>query len=299
MDRRLLIIAVCVLLIVSVIVIFKKCSPEKLSRPEYKISSQTIKEGDSITYSDFTKNARSVKWKFGDGEVSYTASGSHTYMQPNKYTIILEVTTNSGKLYDSVTVVVSPRLEEHPPANFEIQTSNPSPIAGEKVVFSCPTPGVARYQWRFDESGHIDTTSKATYLFSSPGTSRVNLHVIMNDKSEGTKFIDVTVKNKPLPAGTKPPPPKPTAEIENGIRKTLMEITDQAYNGDMPPSYNKMIQQYFCGNQTIFADINPGMHKDISSYCRWLIIHKGTKILTVKVTTDGDNCVKNLVITQK
>ncbi len=300
MDKRLIFLIVGVLLIASVILALKKCSSgDKLNKPFFTIQPRDIKEGDSIVYKDETRGAARWKWNFGDGESSISSSGSHHYISAGKYSIILEVSGSFGKLVDSTVVInVIPRIADVPLANFAIDGPN-NAIVGEKATYSCNTPNVATYLWRNDETGETSTAQKVTYTFMSPGTTKINLSVVMADKSQGGKFIDVIVKNKPLAPGAKPPAHKPTGEIEADITKTLRIITDPKYDGEMPPEYYSMIKQYFCGNQQTIVNIAGRPPKDINSYCSWLYSNKGTNILSVHVTLNPDNCIGQVAVTQK
>ena len=300
MDKRLIFLIVGILLIASVILVLKKCSnSEKISKPSFTIQPRDIKEGDSIMFKDETKGAARWKWNFGDGEQSAYSSGSHHYISAGKYSVTLEVYGGFGKIVDSsVIITVSPRISDVPVASFSIEGPTTA-IVGEKVTFSCNTPNVTKYLWRSDETGRTDNTQKVTYTFMNPGTTRINLNVVMADNSQGSKFIDVLVKNKPLPAGAKPPPHKPTAEIEADIIKTLQHITDPAYDGEMPPEYYDMIKKYFCGNQQIIVNIAGRQPKDINSYCTWLYSNKGTQIITLNVTLNAENCIEHVAVTQK
>jgi hypothetical protein len=301
MDKRLIFLIVGVLLIASVILVLKKCTnSDRVSKASITISPREIKEGDSIIYKDETKGAVRWKWDFGDGETSINNSGAHHYLSAGMYTITEEVYGSFGKIVDtSAHIIVSSRLSDViPAASFSID-GPATAIVGERVTYVCNTPNVARYLWRSDETGHTDTTKKFIYTFTSPGTIGINLHVVMADNSEGNKHMDIVVKNKPLPAGAKPPAPKPTGEIEADLKKTFLQITDVNYNGDMPPEYQAMIHKYFCDNPSVNVIVNSGSPIDINSYCGKLIVKKGTNILNVKVGLTADGCIGNVAVTQK
>jgi len=301
MDKRLIFLIVGIVLLASVLLVLKKCSSsDKVHKAFITVSPRDIKEGDSIVFKDETQGGVRWKWDFGDGEQGITNAGTHHYLSSGKYTIIAEVYGSFGKIVDSsITINVSSRIPDVMPAtNFAIDGPTTA-IVGEKISYMCNTPNVSKYLWRSDETGQTDTTKKVTYGFLSPGTTRIHLHVVMADNSQGDKYVEVVVKNKPLPPGVKPPSPKPTGEIEADLKKTFLEITDPKYDGDMPPSYATMIQKYFCGNQQINVVINSGQPKDINSYCSQLILKKGTNIISVKVILTPDNCIGNVAVTQK
>jgi len=297
MDKRLIFLIVGILLLASVILVLKKCSNSaKITKPSYVINPRDIKEGDSIAFRDETKGAIKWKWNFGDGETSFDNSGGHVYTSAGKYSVVLEVYGGFGKLSDTAVITVNPAVLDVAVAQFKIDGPN-TVFVDEKVTYSCNTPNVKKYLWRSNETGKTDTTQRATFTFNSIGTTRISLFVVLSDNSQGTQFIDVNVKNKPAAAGAKAGPAKPTAQIEADIKKILLQITNPAYNGDMPQVYYDMIKQNFCNNPGANVSVK-GRNMDINSYCHKLLINKDTKITNVSVTLNANGCVDNLTVTQ-
>jgi PKD repeat protein len=51
--------------------------------------------GDTIYFHNFSQNADSYLWKFGDGQQSTTTNPTHIYTSEGKYTVILEASSYS------------------------------------------------------------------------------------------------------------------------------------------------------------------------------------------------------------
>jgi PKD repeat protein len=106
-------------------------------------SSMTPDTRTAITFSANVtgSDAKQYHWDFGDGQMSMSASGTHTYAQPGTYTVKLVVTNCGGTVEKTMSITVVPyeaaickELTEMNPVFFARNSSTLTPEAREKLM---------------------------------------------------------------------------------------------------------------------------------------------------------------------
>lgn len=144
------------------------------AKPQVRFAGDTFGcAGYPVKFNNFTPNATSYLWNFGDGETSTKKSPTHVYKKNGFYTVSL--TANNGELCDSTITLVNYVHIDTIKADFEM-------IATKSVVppFVCtftnttaPTANM-KYIWDFGD-GTTETTTNPVHLYDIPGNFNVRL----------------------------------------------------------------------------------------------------------------------------
>ncbi len=120
---------------------------------------------DTRTAITFSANVRGsdpkqYHWDFGDGQMSMSASGTHTYSQPGTYTVKLVVTNCGGTVEKTMTITVVPyeaaicrEITEMNPVFFDRNSSTLTAEAREKlqenlaILKECPNLNARLEGW--------------------------------------------------------------------------------------------------------------------------------------------------------
>jgi PKD repeat protein len=136
----------------------------------------TAQRGDTVV--------RSATLDFGDGTpgvdfgaLTVAASASHEYTRLGAFTARLDVTTTSG---DTRSATQAIRVDTRVTASMEAVD-----LGGLNVLATADVQGapVARYEWTFDLSGAVVTTTspRANYTYSAAGFKDLQLRAILSD----------------------------------------------------------------------------------------------------------------------
>ncbi len=133
-----------------------------------------------VQFLDYTPNAQSWHWDFGDGGSSTLQYPTHTYTAPGLYTVSLTVTNWAGATstkteyhYIRVTEPVTPAPT--PVANFTANTTTgPAPLAVQFTDASGKAP--FHWWWQFGD-GSGSTDRDPVHVYERTGAYTVNLTV--------------------------------------------------------------------------------------------------------------------------
>ncbi|MGD9937983.1 MAG: PKD domain-containing protein [Methanoregulaceae archaeon] len=134
----------------------------------------------TVQFLDYTPNAQSWRWDFGDGGTSTLQYPTHVYSLPGLYTVTLSVrdwagatSTKTEYHYIRVTEPVTPAPT--PVANFtENATVGEAPLAVQFTDTSSPAP--YHRWWQFGD-GSLSTDADPVHVYERPGAYTVNLTV--------------------------------------------------------------------------------------------------------------------------
>ena len=164
--------------------VYSPTNPEVGERVHFNASESTDPDG-TIT---------SWYWDFGDGKHGYGEEVNHPYSDAGTYTVVLEVTDDSGNTgIVSKTLIVT---DGTPFANFTISPNNPK--VNDTVTFdasgsSDPNGRIVKWDWDFGDSSTHGTTVVVTHKYSTDDTFTVTLIVTDNDNNTATISKTVTV----------------------------------------------------------------------------------------------------------
>jgi len=148
------------------------CTKEPTANFEY-LNSSTVYVGEKVFLINYSSDADSYDWSFGDGHTSSSESPDHTYYSPGSFTISL--TANNGSKSDTYTQSINvkdPKGKiifwsdfQGPPINVYWRSSYKGQITA--VLSSAPSCG---------ESGcvNISNLNPGTYSYTAEETSSPN-----------------------------------------------------------------------------------------------------------------------------
>jgi PKD repeat protein len=171
--------------------IFVKASPAAV----FVMDNPSGCDSLSVTFTDFSANAVSWSWDFGNGSVSNAAAPpTQRYPSPGVYTVSLTVGGANGcfgSTTDQVNVYRSPVGAIAPP---------PSVCAQTVAVFtdsSLSSPGdpVTTWAWDFGDGSPGSSQQNPTHTYNQPGTYTVSLSVATAHcpGTTGTRTITVNI----------------------------------------------------------------------------------------------------------
>jgi hypothetical protein len=131
--------------------------------------------GNSVVFTNLTNPGTwTWLWRLGDGATSNLENPSHTYIGLGTYDVTLKVSNAScsDSVKHSVSVTPIP-----PVAQFDLIPSGCSPLTinPNNTSLYTDTPGTT-YLWDFGDGG-VSTSKNPSYLYTTPGTYRVELIV--------------------------------------------------------------------------------------------------------------------------
>ena len=208
-DRMVVLVFVSLIAVSSIIVGFKLYYHEPCPNVTFEVQKYNLRADEVIHFTNLTNGAYRYEWDFGDStELVYAEHPMHIYSKPGEYMVKLKV---NGQCFDYKTIVVKnsiPVVDETLIPSF----AAPAKVkVGEKVRFNALTDGATSWEWRFGETGKVDSRTKnPTYSFKQPGRVKVSLIVNGNMKYIAEKTVKVLPKSKRR--ARKRPTPKPKEE---------------------------------------------------------------------------------------
>lgn len=156
----------------------------------YELSNENIGVGEMIMFTNKTNGYSKVDWDFGDNTSIERASQiGHAYTQAGEY--ILKVTANGECTeFKRITVLPKKKIMDN---SLVPKFAYPNVIEiNKKIKFVALTEGSDSYEWRFGETGNVDSNMRnPVYTFSTPGLKTVSLIINGNDKYIAKRIIHV------------------------------------------------------------------------------------------------------------
>jgi hypothetical protein len=285
-SKSLATLLVVLLIILSVFILMRTCSGERLVNAY--ISSTDLTLGQQLLYADSTARARSWLWEFGNGDYSTERDGMYMFPDQGRYQVRLRVDNKLEKHF-----MVRVRPYEGNRFDHLIRINAPdTAVQGEYISFSAEGSD-KEWRWEFGESGIIDSREKsAIYAYQNHGIYQVRL------TTENTKYpvyhtIEVFPKymeTDSLDAATL---------AGNDIKQRLQNIIDgKPFN----TNYNHILRTYLCNNPNILVTVNSDKRNDFYSYCKGLRIAGRFRTIIeevyVEMNTPGSTCIDHLIILQ-
>jgi PKD repeat protein len=163
---------------------------------------------DASASSDPDGTIASYAWDFGDGETGTGMLTSHTYSNPDTYTVTLAVTDDSAASHStSVTISVTPA-----PPRITLQPLNLSIKVGQSATFSVAADGTEPlgYQWQKNGMDIEGATAEshitpATTLADNGSTFRCVVSNVAGSATSETATLTVLANLPPLATFTAAP----------------------------------------------------------------------------------------------
>jgi parallel beta-helix repeat protein len=194
----------------------------------------------SVRFKDFSENATSRLWEFGDGNNSDSPSPLHTYFDEGEYVVTLSVSNENDSDSASVTIKVLNGSEQSgpllPKAEFIYnKTEGRVPLVIKFVDISKNADCVG---WTFGD-GKTSCCPEPTHTFCCPGNYTVSL-TAENENGTSSSYVVITVlKNESsVNAEENSGDPEVTSSTENtdglvsSITRYASGISDEVLDGD-------------------------------------------------------------------
>ena len=203
LDYKVMWFLMVVILIATSSFMYKFYNVEECPNIVFDISDDDIGVGEMVMFTNKTEGHRFVQWDFGDNSAIETASNiGHAYSLPGEY--IIKVKANGSCVtYRRINVQPKKNIVDH---NMIPKFAYPNLIEiNKKIKFVSLTETADSYEWRFGETGKVDSREKnPTYTYSTPGLKTVSLIINDNDKYIAKRMIHVIAPVVRAPQRSRP-----------------------------------------------------------------------------------------------
>lgn len=242
------------------------------SATQFTSTSTTNPTGSGGVY-DIT----SYQWNFGDGQMGYGQSTSHTYAAPGIYYATLTVSTGNGRCTDQITHTVT--VKPQPTAGF-IATTVCQGTATQFTNTSTTNPSgqTMTYFWDFGD-GETSSSQNPSHTFAQPGTHQVTLSV---STSNGNCTDQITNTIVVLPTPDVTITVDPGTEICAGEEVTLTAEIDTVEINYVAPG------DILCTDNTI---LRPGLFANSGKTAKGVVFYvdnSGSHGWAVSLTQSGN-----------
>ncbi|MGD1958489.1 MAG: PKD domain-containing protein [Fulvivirga sp.] len=165
----------------------------KIKAPEIDFTHDlsAICAGTEVSYRHQSKEVESIKWDFGDGEVSYLESPTKIYTTAGVYQVRLSVSDSSGCQVQTVKNVII----GNPYVQFDY---NPTSCSGDTLSVIHNIEGYNTYEWDFGD-GQASSQLYPDHTYSERGKYLVNLTAMDTEGcSKVFNLPDSVVVHKPI-----------------------------------------------------------------------------------------------------
>ena len=156
----------------------------------------------TVTFQNTTQNGVSYSWDLGDGNFSTDTNPTNTYYNPTDSDVTYVVTLIAQSAY-GCSDTVSQVLTVHPSPLSDFSFDNTPHCSPMTVDFTNDSEGATHYQWFFNDSTAMDTTTNPTHIFVNDTTFiqyyPVELVAISQYSCTDTSSAFVTVYPNPDP----------------------------------------------------------------------------------------------------
>lgn len=321
LDKSLLLFFVFTILITASIFAFKFISYIPCEIEAFNYDKGNLRVGEIIRFKDNTKSVVKRAWDFGDdSRVGITANPSHAYEKPGEYIVKLKV--NGSCTWEEKLVVkqkVIP-LDSSRIARFTV----PEKIEiGQAIKIIDETKDATSWEWRFGESGRVDSSEKnPEYMYESSGEKTILL-VVNGDPRYGIRKR-ITVFDKPIEEITPPKdnviyqgrdrdqviPDKPVGEGVTVIEKDPLEEKREDAPSFSDERFKELLslvakeratadnfKQYLCDNIHLPIIVN-NMPTNFAELCS-KIKGKRFKIESLEIGKGDYNCITSIKLKYK
>ncbi len=154
----------------------------------FTASKSTIEAGQSVSFSNCSKDATSYWWEFGDGGTSSQTSPSRTYNTAGTYTVKLTARGEGGDDATTRTITVNAPAV---PAEACFTPNRVVIDAGDSITFTNCSKNATSYSWTFGDGG-TSTQTSPSHTFNSTGGFTVRL-TARGTGGNDTEQVSVTV----------------------------------------------------------------------------------------------------------
>lgn len=148
--------------------------------------------GYQIKFTNFTPNAASYLWSFGDGETSTQKNPFHIYKNNGRYTVSL---TAYGDGCDSTMILKDYVHVDNLNVDFEMTASSQTLVPPFLFSFKNKTNGAAnlKYMWDFGD-GYTEASANPVHIYNTPGNFNVRLIAYNKNGCTNSKTLENNIQ---------------------------------------------------------------------------------------------------------
>jgi PKD repeat protein len=175
------------LLFGTAILFFSSCERDIYPYADFAVDKTLVYPGEVIHFSNYSTDAVSYTWDFGDGYSSTATHPTHFYDEVGIYTVILTARSKDGHIDQAqITIEVDILLM----ADFDVDYTKVQP--GEVVSFTNYSEGAVSYFWDFGD-GYTSTVANPVHSYTEEGIYTVTLTATAIDGSTDAVYIQIEV----------------------------------------------------------------------------------------------------------
>jgi len=155
--------------------------------------NSVLVEGEEVTFISQSEVGKSFLWSFGDGEVAYGPTVTHTFATLGDFEVVLEVSANGQRNVASQIVSIAGIIPEP-----QFSVANPDDLSASLgVQFINETEDAISFLWEFgDVNGSTSTEENPVFVYNEPGDYEVTFTAT---GSGGSESLSQTIAVKPNP----------------------------------------------------------------------------------------------------
>lgn len=316
-DIKVIILFLSVFLLSSFVIILNMNNEVECDVNEFNVQATSFEVGELIIFSDVSKKSHSWRWYFGDeSQISFRSKVGHSFEKEGEYLVKL-IINNECTVEKLVTI--SPKKNAIDDSKMPVFRVASHVLEGEVIEFEDETEGAQSWEWRFGESGKVDSFEKqCSYVFTSPGAKRVSLIVNNDYKHVSVKEVFVIPKKEvkikvekhksSIPYNPFQNVPDAPPEIENAPEKVvkgpeiggtdagkLESLLESVAKGKT--SYENFLK-HFCKYNlpiVIYKDAKTSTLREFFNAVK----KKGDRVKDVTVQKDAEDCIRVINVDKK
>jgi PKD repeat protein len=163
--------------------------------PDFTWTPGSPKPGQTVEFTNLSRDATSYAWDFGDGATSNAVDPRHAFAQEKTYRVTLTARSSSGqesRITKEITVSTVPTV---PVANFSARP-NPASVNTTVKFTDTSTGNPAAWSWDFGYGNQKSSQQHPTHAFPFEGTFLVRLTVSNSAGTSTPITLPVVVKNQ-------------------------------------------------------------------------------------------------------
>lgn len=203
LDYKVMWFLLVVILIATSSFMYKFYTVEECPNIVFEVSDDHIAVGEMVMFTNKTEGHRYAEWDFGDNSSIERASNiGHAYTLPGEYILKVQVNGSCAE-YRRITVQPKKEIVDN---NLIPKFAYPNVIEiDKKVKFVALTEAADSYEWRFGETGKVDSREKnPSYTYATPGLKTVSLIINGNDKYIAKRMVHVMAPVVRAPQRSRP-----------------------------------------------------------------------------------------------
>lgn len=308
LDNSVIFLFLATFLVSASVLGYKYSSYEPCKDINYDITGSTYTVGKIIRFNDKTEGAENWRWDFGDkSSGSFLKNTIHAYTKPGEYKVKL-VINSSCELVKTIKIkkgAIVKDTKKYPV--FELPSKDI--FVGETLTLNDKTPNAKSWEWRFGESGKLDSNKKmGEYTYEEEGEKVISL-IVNGDVNFITKKRILIKPKAPIKDDTDP--------FNIKVRPDDMPLIVKDRPDELPPMISKSdfkdklikyskekitvddLAYYICGNNVHMRVMVKGREMSFSKLCN-KISGKLIKIKKMELTWDKQSgCINHINLDYK